>query len=65
MNSISIGEVRKDLAEVINRVNYNKERTIVMRRGRKMAVIVPVEDLELLESIEDRRDIQELKGETI
>lgn len=59
MNSISIGEARSGLAELINQVNYNKERTIIMRRGKKVAVIVPIEDLELLEAIEDQLDVQE------
>ena len=41
----------------VNRVAYGKERVILSRRGRDLAAIVPLEDVELLEALEDRLDL--------
>ena len=40
---------RNNFAEVLSRAAYGKERITIERRGRPLAVLVPVEDLELLE----------------
>lgn len=55
---MSVHEVRRTLADVINRVAYAKERISLQRRGRAVAAIIPVEDLELLEKLEDRIDLE-------
>ncbi len=54
---LSISEARDDFAELVNRVAYGRERVRVARRGRDMAVLVPVEDLQLLEALEDELDL--------
>ena len=59
MSSVSLADARKDLAEIVNRTTYNKERTILTKRGKQVAVIMPVEDLELLESLEDQKNEHE------
>ena len=53
-----VSEVRVDLAETLNRVQYKGERIILHRRGKDVAALVPVEDLELLEELEDRIDLE-------
>ncbi|MBZ0257093.1 type II toxin-antitoxin system Phd/YefM family antitoxin [bacterium] len=58
MADLSTSDIRKDLSETINRVMYNKERITLNRHGKKVAVLVPVEDLELLEKIEQERDLR-------
>jgi prevent-host-death family protein len=59
MTELSIAEARDQFSEAINRAAYGKERIFVTRRGRRLAVIVPVEDIEALEAIEDRIDLEE------
>lgn len=44
-------------AEVVNRVAYAHERVRVVRRGRELAAIVPMADIELLETLEDEIDL--------
>lgn len=56
--SISVSEARDEFAELVNRVAYAHERVRVARRGRDVAAVVPVEDLELLEALEDEIDLQ-------
>ncbi|WP_293909816.1 type II toxin-antitoxin system Phd/YefM family antitoxin [Deinococcus sp.] len=50
---ISASEVRAAFNDVINRVSYGHERVTITRNGKPAAVLVSVEDLELLERLED------------
>jgi len=60
--TISTAEARQKLADLINRAAYGKERQILTRRGKEVAALVPVEDLELLEEIEDLMDLREARA---
>ncbi|MGA2496783.1 MAG: type II toxin-antitoxin system Phd/YefM family antitoxin [Tepidisphaeraceae bacterium] len=53
--TINIVEVRSKLADTINRVVYQGERVVVERRGKGVAVLVSMEDLQSLERMEDER----------
>jgi len=55
--AISVTDARDDFAELVNRVAYGKDRVIVSRRGRKLAAIVPVSDVALLELLDDELDL--------
>lgn len=55
---LSVSEAREEFADLVNRVAYRGERVRVMRRGREVAAIVPIEDIEILERIEDELDLQ-------
>lgn len=57
MESLSISQVRDNLAELGNRVSLRGERVIVERRGKDLFALVPVEDVELLERLEDEIDL--------
>ena len=59
MTTATISDVRKNLSETLNIVQYNHERVILQRRGKPVAVIVPIEDYETLEELEDRYDVEE------
>lgn len=59
MTKISILEARKNLADVINSAQYGKERIILTRHGKEVAGIISIDDLNLLEKLEDRLDLQE------
>ena len=56
---VSVSEARQDFAELVNRAAYGHERVRVVRRGREIAAIVPIEDVEFLERLEDQYDLQE------
>lgn len=55
--SLSVAEVREQLADMLNEVKYAKKRTVVTKHGRQVAAVVSVEDLQLLERIEDFIDV--------
>ena len=58
MNTRSITDVREHFADVISSVAYAKDRISLTRNGKPVAAIVPIEDLEALEELEDRIDNQ-------
>ena len=55
---VGIAEFRNDMADALNRVAYSGDRVILERRGKPVAALVSVEDLELLETLEDREDVR-------
>jgi prevent-host-death family protein len=59
MTKVSTAEARKRFSDVINRASYGKERVALTRNGHTLAVLIPVEDLEMLEALEDRVDAEE------
>ena len=57
MAEIAVADVRKNLSDAVNRVAYGKERLILKRRGKGVAALVPIEDLEAIEAMEDKIDV--------
>jgi prevent-host-death family protein len=57
MTEIAIAEARKNFSDAVNRVAYGKERLVLKRRGKGVAAIVPMEDLEAIEAMEDKIDL--------
>ena len=55
---ISTTKSRQRFAATVNRVAHRGERVVLERRGKPLAALVPVEDLEILEKLEDRLDIE-------
>ena len=58
MTEIGVADIRANLADVINRVAYGGERIVLQRRGKQVLAVVPMEDLELLNTMEDRADVK-------
>jgi prevent-host-death family protein len=52
---------RTEFADIVNRAAYAGERVIVHRRKKPVAAVVPLSDLELLERIEDRIDLEDAR----
>lgn len=62
MTTVDTVRARNAFSDVVNRAAYGKERIILTRRGRALAAIVPLEDVELLREIEDRMDLEEARA---
>ena len=60
-DTLNSTDARENMAEVLNRVAYAKDRVSITRRGKEVAAVVPIEDLELIERLEDKIDIREAK----
>jgi prevent-host-death family protein len=59
--TISTVVLRENLSDAVNRAAFGKERVVLTRRGKKLAGIVPYEDIEFLEELEELKDIEEAK----
>lgn len=55
---VSVSEAREDFAELVNRAAYAGERIRIYRRGRPVAAIVPIEDADYMERLEDEFDLK-------
>lgn len=49
MKEISTREAREDLSDTLNQVAFGGQRVVLSRRGRRIAAVVPLADLEQLE----------------
>ena len=61
VTKISTADARKNFADIVNKVAYGKESIILTRWGREIAVLVSIDELELLQQIEDYIDIEDAK----
>ena len=59
--TVTTAEARKKLAEIVNKVAYGKEPVVLTRRGEEIAALISKEELELLQLIEDRIDIEDAR----
>lgn len=57
MTRLTASEARVQFSDVVNQVAFKGERVVLHRHGKDVAAIVPVEDLELLEELENRMDL--------
>ena len=55
-------KVRQQFAGALNRVAFRRDRILLERHGKLVAALVPVEDLELLEVLENRLDLEEARA---
>jgi prevent-host-death family protein len=49
---VSIGQVKRDISDLVNRVAYRGDRVILTSRGKPKAVLVSVEEYERLKGME-------------
>lgn len=56
-SSVSARELRTELSSIVGRVAFGHERIGLTRNGKLTAVVIGVEDLELLEQLEDAQDL--------
>lgn len=54
-------QARAAFSEAVSRANFAGERTIIRRHGKDVAAVVSVEDLQTLEALEDRLDLDEAR----
>jgi len=66
MTRLNVSKAREEFPEVLNRAAYGNERTIVSRRGKDLAAVIPIEDLHLLERLAreemDRVDLEDARA---
>ena len=61
MKEVTTAEARKNMAELLNRAAYGKERFVVTRHGKELVAIVPLEEVTLLDrlrSLLSKKDLE-------
>jgi prevent-host-death family protein len=58
-DTLNSTDAREQLADVLNRVAYAGDRVRITRRGKVVAAVVPIGDLEMIERLENEIDIRE------
>lgn len=54
--SLPTAAARDNFADALNRAAYGGERVVLSRRGKPLAAIVPLVDVEAMEALEDELD---------
>jgi len=54
---VTASEAREEFSEILSRVAYGDERIAIQRRGKDLAVLISMADLQMLEALEDRADL--------
>lgn len=62
MTKIPASEARRRFAAILNEVEFKGKRVVLDRHGKAVAAVISVEDLELLERLEDRMDLDEARA---
>jgi prevent-host-death family protein len=58
MTRLATSKAREMFSDILNRVAYAGERIVLQRRGKDLAAIIPLGDLNYLEELEDRLDVE-------
>lgn len=62
MKPISTADARRNIAELVNRAAYGRERFVVTRYGKELAAIVPVEEASLVERLRGLLEAREYEA---
>ncbi len=57
MPRVAASEARVKFAMILNEVAFGGERVLLHRHGKDVAAVVPIEDFQLLEALEDKMDL--------
>jgi prevent-host-death family protein len=52
-------KARQDFTDIANRVMFGNERIYIEKNNKPAVAVVPVNDAELLEALEDKIDLEE------
>lgn len=61
MTTVSVSNCREQIADLGNKAAYAGQRICVERSHKPFFAIVPIEDLQLLEYLEDKIDLETAK----
>ncbi|CAN5322209.1 hypothetical protein BH23BAC3_BH23BAC3_34440 [soil metagenome] len=61
VKTVNSAKARKCFSELLNESGYGGQRIVVTRKGRAVAAIVSIQDLEAIQAIEDNKDISEAR----
>jgi prevent-host-death family protein len=60
-HSVTCTQAREHFDDLLERAVKLKERQVLTRRGKPVAALIPIEDLNFLEAIEDQLDSEDFQ----
>ena len=61
IDTMTSTRARNMFPDLVSQAAFGKRRTAITRRGKKVAAIIPIEDLERLQDLEDALDIEKIE----
>ncbi|MEX0822749.1 MAG: type II toxin-antitoxin system Phd/YefM family antitoxin [Balneolaceae bacterium] len=61
VKTINSAKARSSFSEILNETGFGGRRIVVTRKGKAIAAVVSIQDLEAIQAIEDEKDISEAK----
>ena len=61
INRLPASKARERFADVLDEVSVKGERIVLERHGKAVAALISSDDLELLEALEDRYDVETVR----
>jgi prevent-host-death family protein len=58
MTHLDASQICQGFGDALERVSLGKERIVLQSHGQDVAVLVPIEDISLLERLEDLADVK-------
>jgi prevent-host-death family protein len=58
---LTTSAARAQFADIVSRAEYAGEHTIIRRRKKPVAAVIPIADLKLIEQLEDEIDIADAR----
>ena len=62
VNRVPASKAREKLADILSDVSARGDRVILHRHGKDVAAVISMDDLALLESLEDRYDVESARA---
>ncbi len=57
-DELGVATARRNFADIVNKVIYRREPTVITKNGRQVAAVVPYEALALFAALEAEADIE-------
>jgi len=61
VKTVNSAKARSSFSEILNETGFGGQRIVVTRKGKAVAAVVSIQDLEALQALEDEKDISEAK----
>lgn len=59
VKTVNSADARKSFSNLLNESGFGGRRIIVTRKGKAVAAVVPIEDLDAIQAMEERKDGEE------
>jgi prevent-host-death family protein len=61
VKKINSAKARRSFSHLLNETGFGGHRVVITRKGKAVAAMVPLDDLEAIQKLEDQKDVKEAK----